>query len=253
MGSAEHERTPQRAAAREVDGPSRMPIDSDLLVPPPTRGSSSSLVVVGVIGLIAAVIYGVSGGFDSLLQPASAEEASPAKGVEDDASKAAVARAPEASKAATKAAPSPEERDATGAAADPAIDETPEERSPADRRVDERIAALEEKAEASWGRGDLRGARNSFKEITRIGGERRSVEVAYGELFSLTAQLGGDVRGLWRAYLEQFPQGLYAEDATAGLCGVARGAERERCWEEYRVKFPSGSHRDGASEGRPSE
>lgn len=44
------------------------------------------------------------------------------------------------------------------------------------------------------------------------------IELAYGDLFVLARQIG-DVQGLERArraYLERFPRGIYADDASAG-------------------------------------
>lgn len=108
--------------------------------------------------------------------------------------------------------------------------------------IDERIATLDAEAQALWREGKLAAAEDKFREITRIGGLRRSVELAYGEMFALVRQQKRDQQPVWREYLQRFPRGRYAEDAQAGLCRRATGAERERCWQQYREKFPGGMH-----------
>jgi hypothetical protein len=108
--------------------------------------------------------------------------------------------------------------------------------------VEEQIATLDTAAQALWREGNLVQAQSKFREITRIGGLRRAVELAYAELFALVRQQGGDPQPVWREYLQRFPKGRYAEDAQAGLCRRASGGERERCWAQYRERFPNGMH-----------
>lgn len=108
--------------------------------------------------------------------------------------------------------------------------------------LDERIAALDERAQKRWAEGDLAGANKDFETIVRIGGKRRAVQLAFGDLFSVARQRKIDPSPYWRRYLQKFPKGRYAEDAKVGLCKKAKGTAADRCWDEYRSAFPKGSH-----------
>ena len=114
------------------------------------------------------------------------------------------------------------------------------------RSVDERIAALDARAQAKWKAGDRGGAARDFRKIVKIGGRRKAVELAYAELFALARQQGDDLSRLWRAYLRTFPKGRYAAEASAGLCRKAPLPDREDCWQAHRERFPK-----AGSAGRP--
>ncbi len=106
----------------------------------------------------------------------------------------------------------------------------------------ERLESLDASAQAAWRRGDLKKAERGYRTIVRLGGRREAAEMAYGELFALVRQRGGDLPALWRAYLRKFPRGRYAEDVAAGLCRRTPAAERDACWTRYRTRFPNGIH-----------
>jgi len=110
----------------------------------------------------------------------------------------------------------------------------------------ERIDELDARARRKWRAGDRESAERIFRKIIAIGGRRRAVQVAYGDLFALVRQQGNDPSSLWRAYLKRFPKGRFAADAKAGLCRRASGQARNDCWAEYRERFPDGNH-----QGRP--
>lgn len=114
--------------------------------------------------------------------------------------------------------------------------------------IDERIAALDAAAQAAWRKGEKREAQRKFQRIVDIGGKRPAVELAYGELFALGRQLGDSPTKLWRAYLQRFPRGRYAEDAKAGLCRRSTGPAARSCWSEYAKAFPGGTHLDEAAQ-----
>lgn len=97
------------------------------------------------------------------------------------------------------------------------------------RGVDEAIAGAERRARLARERGDAKAAAAAYRQIVRVGGRRRSVELAYGELFALARQQGADPGPLWRAYLRRFPRGLYAQDAEAGLCRSSPDARPGGC------------------------
>ena len=118
----------------------------------------------------------------------------------------------------------------------------PKAASPVAATAEERIAALDAEAQAAWRAGDRKRAEAAFREIVKIGGRRREAQLAYGEIFALVRQRGGEPVKEWRAYLAKFPRGRYAEDARAGLCRRATGDARDQCWETYRRDFPKGSH-----------
>ncbi|MEM6293898.1 MAG: hypothetical protein AAGA54_21660 [Myxococcota bacterium] len=117
---------------------------------------------------------------------------------------------------------------------------------PLRRSVDERIEALDRRAQAKWKAGDRGGAARDFRKIVKIGGRRKAVELAYAELFALARQRGDDLSSLWRDYLRTFPKGRYAAEASAGLCRKAPQPDREGCWQAHRERFPK-----AGSAGRP--
>lgn len=110
--------------------------------------------------------------------------------------------------------------------------------------------ALDRAAREAWRRGDTGEARALLTALVRADAEASRVELAYGDLFVLARQAddAGELARLWRAYLVRFPRGLYAEDARAGLCRRARGAERRACWELYLETWPEGAHAGEARE-----
>lgn len=125
----------------------------------------------------------------------------------------------------------------------PEVPKAKSEKNPARKRtLDERIATLDERAQKRWADGDLSGANKDFETIVRIGGKRRAVELAFGDLFSVARQRKMDPSPYWRRYLQRFPKGRYAEDAKVGLCKKAKGTAADRCWNEYSSAFPDGSH-----------
>lgn len=109
-------------------------------------------------------------------------------------------------------------------------------------KLETRLELLDDAARRAWRNGDLSQAEALFRKIIKVGGRHRLAELAYGDLFSLTAQRGKSLGPVWRAYLRRFPKGRYAEDARAGLCRLAAGEARATCWAAYRSDFPGGTH-----------
>lgn len=126
----------------------------------------------------------------------------------------------------------------------PAVEPTPTRPSKAAPSVDQRIESLDEDARRAWRRGDLAKAERKFRALIDIGKRRRAAEIAYGDLFAVVKQRGHSLVPVWKAYLRRFPKGRFAEDASAGLCGAAKGEARATCWDQYREKFPGGRHQD---------
>ncbi len=127
---------------------------------------------------------------------------------------------------------------------EPSATKAPEPAAKPKRRripLAERLDRLDQEAQELWRAGELLEARSRFEAIVRLGGRRPQVQLAYGELFTLTRQLGGDEARLWQAYLERFPKGRYADDARAGLCGRA-GSDHQACWLDYLKRHPQGTH-----------
>lgn len=116
---------------------------------------------------------------------------------------------------------------------------------PAAETKAERLRRLDAEAEALWQAGDLAGAEARYREIVALAPGARAADLAYGDLFSLARQRSGadEEAALWRAYLEMFPRGRYADDARAGLCRRAEGEARASCWRAYLADFPGGVHR----------
>lgn len=120
---------------------------------------------------------------------------------------------------------------------------------PAAETKADRLRRLDAEAEALWQSGDLAGAEARYREIVALAPGARAADLAYGDLFSLARQRHGadEEAALWRAYLEVFPRGRYADDARAGLCRRAEGEARRACWQAYLDEFPAGVHRHQAA------
>ncbi|MCA9695753.1 MAG: hypothetical protein KC636_39615 [Myxococcales bacterium] len=155
-----------------------------------------------------------------------------------------IPRAPiDASPVEALAEPEPLPPPATELAIEAPVEAKPRAARPS--RAD-RLRALDQEAQALWQQGDLDGAAARFQEIVRTGGKDRRVQHAFGDLFVLTRERGGDEPELWGAYLERFPRGLHADEARAGLCRRADGDARVTCWRAYLEDFPRGAQRKRA-------
>ncbi|MBX7081365.1 MAG: hypothetical protein K1X88_19345 [Nannocystaceae bacterium] len=120
--------------------------------------------------------------------------------------------------------------------------------APPEPSLSERLAALDEAAHAAWKAGDLAAAEAKFEALIDLAGTSRLADLAYGDLFTLARRRGDSDReaALWRAYLERFAHGRFADDARAGLCRRASGEAQRSCWREYLEDMPQGSYRDRA-------
>jgi len=175
-----------------------------------------------------------------------AESESPAATVQDDPPRArspAPMPVPEAEPPLLEVDPS-----ATTATAAPRRDRDKTKRGAAPSApapsLSDRLAELDAAAAAALRARDLPKAQAAFEEIVKLGGSSRLADLAYGELFHI-AHRQSDAAGelaLWKRYLQRFPEGRFADDARAGLCRRASGAEKDACWREYLVDFPRGSY-----------
>lgn len=139
-----------------------------------------------------------------------------------------------------------EAADTGGAAIAPAPREEPSrvKRS----NIEERLRALADAAEVALGRGELQRADDLLAKLIAIGGRHRLVELAYGDRFTIAHRRGiiGEQTKLWRAYLQRFPRGRFADDARAGLCRHAPQDARASCWQRYLDELPSGAYQAAA-------
>lgn len=104
------------------------------------------------------------------------------------------------------------------------------------------LAELDARAQALLKAGDLGGARSALEDLVRRGGTSSYAELAFGDLFTIAHRQHRTTEqtSLWRRYLARFPDGRYADDASAGLC---RSADDDACWSAYLRDWPRGSHR----------
>lgn len=110
------------------------------------------------------------------------------------------------------------------------------------RRLD--LDAVEREALVAWRANDLATAERLLLRIAKSGRSARA-ELAYGDLFSIARQRRGTAGqvAMWRAYLQRFPRGRFAEDARAGVCRRADDPAIARdCWSDYLRDHPSGAH-----------
>ncbi len=128
----------------------------------------------------------------------------------------------------------------------PAVEHTDDDDAPT---AEERLDALDRRAQARLRKGDRVGAEKMFRAMTRVGGKDPRIETAFGELFALSRQLRGadEQQRLWRRYLRRFPRGRYADTARAGLCRGATGEAARSCWTKYLAQQPHGAFRKEAS------
>ncbi len=141
----------------------------------------------------------------------------------------------------------------------PAVDEPPPPRAVVKKvELEERLRALADAAEAALARGELQLADDTLAKLVAIGGKHRLVELAYGDRFTIAHRRGiiAEQTKLWRAYLDRFPHGRFADDARAGLCRHAPEATQAKCWQDYLDAFPKGAYRAAArrsieSDGAP--
>ncbi|MFO0633128.1 MAG: hypothetical protein U0168_09785 [Nannocystaceae bacterium] len=112
------------------------------------------------------------------------------------------------------------------------------------------LETLEREAQQRWAAGDLEGARDRFEQIVSRGGKTKIAELALGDLITIAMRSRDTsrLRGAWSRYVDRFPRGRYADDASAGLCRTDRAADRPACWQAYLAAFPAGAHRSEARE-----
>lgn len=109
--------------------------------------------------------------------------------------------------------------------------------------ADAPLRELDARAQAARTAGDLDGADALYGELIERGQRHPLVELAYGERFTLARRTGPSLqRKLWNAYLSTYPEGRFADDATAGLCRTAPVDDKAPCWQRYLERFPSGTY-----------
>lgn len=112
--------------------------------------------------------------------------------------------------------------------------------------LEEELRALDEQAERELIAGRVERADALYAEIIERGGRLDIVELAFSDRFTIAHRRAAEARqqALWRAYLERFPRGRFADDARAGLCRQAD--DPSDCWRAYLDDFPSGTYRTQA-------
>jgi len=118
----------------------------------------------------------------------------------------------------------------------------PEPRPP--RNARSRLQDLDGRARAALAAGDLERADELLAKLIQRGGRHRLVEAAFGDRFAIAHRLhsASAQRDLWRAYLQRFAGGRFADDARAGLCRRAP-QDAASCWSAYLDDFPRGAYR----------
>ena len=113
------------------------------------------------------------------------------------------------------------------------------------RSRESRLRALDRQARELWKQGKIDRAQENFQRLTKIGGRTKLAELAFGDLFAITREYSEPkrMRALWTQYLRKFPNGVFSQDARAGLCRIRQsGKQMQACWHEYLQKHPSGAH-----------
>lgn len=111
----------------------------------------------------------------------------------------------------------------------------------------ERLAALDDEANAALAAKDYDRASELFERVIAQAGKASIADLAYGDLFNIARMRGRDdaLLALWRRYVQAWPHGRFADDARAGLCRRG-GGDAATCWDEYLQDFPKGSYRKEA-------
>jgi hypothetical protein len=220
---------------REVDG-----------VPPWHRRARAAWVMPVALALAAAALVVLAAGVSRLrstrVVDVSPHSQAPAVVERDDAAEPAFEVAPPQRRATPSPAPQPAATPAPVEVVPPTTAPEPKPRKPS---TDSQLRNLADEAEAALARGELARADELLARLVAIGGRHPLVELAYGDRFTI-AHRGGIIAKqtkLWRAYLDKFPRGRFADDARAGLCrhGGATGATA--CWKAYLADFPKGAYR----------
>jgi hypothetical protein len=224
--------------------------------PPPARRRPPRITMVAAA--VAAVLVlgvGIAGAFSALRN----DTTQPAMQAEHEALPPAPSLAvpPNDSVPEPVPAPVPDPKPEPQTDTTPAPDPSPTTDTPKPRSqkpsatptpsLEDRLRALDERAQAHWKAGELAEAEKLFREIIRIGKRGHYVQLAYGDLFNLARDWDPKRRQkLWNQYLRSFPKGRHADDARGGLCRLAPDAEQARCWERYLKDMPDGSYRHTA-------
>ena len=127
---------------------------------------------------------------------------------------------------------------------EPQLEARPQAKPRPARSARTRLQELDDRARAALATGDLQRADDLLDKLIQRGGRHRLVEAAFGDRFAIAHRLhsASAQRGLWRAYLERFPDGRFADDARAGLCRRAT-MDTGSCWSAYLDDFPRGAYR----------